>query len=703
MNVPGISLRKRIVLVLLASLLAFSSLAGRVAWLQFVRGDELRARAQDARTRDVQVEARRGVIYDQRMRELAVSVNVDSLYAVPREVDDPTQVASKIAGMLDMDPVEISERLGQTASFVWIKRKLPEEVSYAIRQMKIPGLYFTQESRRFYPKGTLAAHVLGFAGIDSQGLEGVEYSHDHELRGQPGRIVLEFDAQGREIPQAKHHYIPPVDGDNLVLTIDEVIQYVVERELDKTVAETGAKGGLCLVMEPKSGDILAMAARPTYDPNFWSDFPPSQWRNPCISDTQHPGSVFKPITACAAVEEGRVTPETGFYDPGYVKVPGWVINNWNNQGLGSTTFAEGFEKSANVIFVKVGLSVGIPDFYRYLRAFGFESPLGIDLPGEATALYPAEEKATVVDLAVMSFGQTIAVTPLQMVSAMSAIANGGYLMRPRVVKAVQDAQSGEARDLPPVLIRRVISSETAAAIRQLMVQVVEKGTGSRARVPGYSVGGKTGTSQKSVGGRVVSDRHVSSFCGLVPAGDPALVVLLMIDEPQGIYYGGVVAAPAVQAILTDALHYLEVPPDKPDEVAGRDGGNEQVRSEGETVVPSIVNLSREDATRDLAVAGLSPSFSGAGETVLQQFPPAGSRIPTGSVVLAYTERNRLHGSEVTVPDLSGHTLRAAAEYLGMLGLRMEAQGSGIVKSQSPGPGVTVPRGTVVKISLSPGS
>ncbi len=702
MRLPSIAMRKRVLHGLVVFVLIYVALMFRVGWIQVVLGDELSEAALESRTREISVQARRGVIMDREGRELAVSVDVDSLYAVPAEVRDAQQWAAALAPILGMDEGVLRDRLSASASFVWLKRKMAPEAARAVRELDLSGLYFTMESERFYPKGTLASRVLGFAGIDSQGLEGIEYSWDQVLRGEPGTISMEFDAEGREIPQAVYHYIPPVEGSDLYLSIDEIIQYIAERELARVVTETGALGAHLLMMDPGTGHILAMASYPNFDLNRWSDVSPVLWRNPLVSDTQHPGSVFKPITGAAAIEEGTVTPTTPFYDPGYVRVPGAVIHNWNRQGLGSADFSLGFAKSANTIFVRTGLELGMEAFYRYLRAFGLDSPTGVDLPGEAEGIHPPEERARPVDLAVMSFGQTLTLTPLQMINAASAIINGGYLMRPQVVHSIRDAVTGEIQEVPPEVLRRVISGETSATIRDLMVQVIEEGTGSRAAIPGYSVGGKTGTAQKTVDGVVSRDRHLGSFLGFAPADDPAVICYVIVDEPEGLYYGGQVAAPVFQAVVSDTLRYLEIPPEFPEQITGGDPGGSVGPAEVLLQVPDVTGVPAAEAEERLAEMGLEFTIIGAGDEVREQFPPGGTEVRPGSQVLLYTEgldEEPAEAGTVRIPDLTGMTLRAGAEKLGALGLRMEVSGSGIIIRQEPGPRTHVQRGTIVHLYL----
>ena len=703
MRLPSIEMRKRVLHGLVVFVLIYMALIFRVGWIQVVRGDELSDAAMQSRTREISVQARRGMIMDREGRELAVSVDVDSLYAVPAEVRNAGQWAAALAPILGMDERVLRDRLATSASFVWLKRKMAPEAARAVRELDLSGLYFTMESERFYPKGTLASRVLGFAGIDSQGLEGIEMSMDELLRGEPGAISMEFDAEGREIPQAVYHYTPPAEGSNLYLSIDEIIQFIAERELARVVSETEALGAHLLMMDPSTGHILAMASYPNFDLNRWSEVSPVLWRNPLVSDTEHPGSIFKPVTGAAAIEEGVVTPSTPFYDPGYVRVPGAVIHNWNRQGLGAADFALGFAKSTNTIFVRTGLDLGMEAFYRYLYGFGLTEPTGVDLPGEAKGIFPPQDRARPVDLAVMSFGQTLTLTPLQMINSTSAIINGGYLMRPQIIHSIEDAVTGEIRELAPQVIRQVISEETSATIRDLMVNVVEEGTGSLAAISGYGVGGKTGTAQKTVDGVVSRDQHLASFMGFAPASNPAVVCYVVVDEPQGIYYGGQIAAPVFQTVVSETLRYLEITPEFPDEIRGQApegvGQPEEVLHQ----VPDVTGLSVVEAEQILDQRGLEFTRVGTGGEVIEQFPPEGTEVRPGSQVLLYTERldeEQADVGMVRMPDLMGMSLRTAAEELGVLGLRMEVAGSGIIIRQEPAPRTHVQRGTIVHLYLS---
>lgn len=697
---PGIGLRKRIIFLFISTTLALLGLMARVGYLQFWRGAELQAQAFENRLRNITVEPKRGLIIDANGNELALSVSADSVFAVSADVKDPAAVAQRLSEILDLSYVDAYERITRPAAWWYVKRKITDEQSQRIKeeQKDLPGIYLTQESRRIYPKGTLAAHILGFAGIDNQGLEGIEHYYDSQLRGQNGRIEIEFDARGREIPQAVQHFEPAEDGLTLRLTVDENIQHVVERELDRAMLAHGAKGAVGIVYEPCTGRILAMSSRPTFDPNRFGEFPPQQWRNAAVSDTLPPGSTFKPIVAAAALEEGIVAPATPFYDPGFYRVPGATIHNWNRAGLGSTDFATGFEKSANTIFARVAVDLGSDRFYHYLDAFGLTRRTGIDLPGEAVGIRPPKDQARTVDLAVMGFGQTLTVTPIQLVAALGAIACEGTLMRPHIAAEWLDAEGNVIRVQEPEAVRQVVSAQVARTVLGLMERVVTSpgGTGGSAKVEGYRVGGKTGTSQKYEGGRIAQGKYIASFAGIAPISDPRMVVYVAVDEPQGIYFGGWVAAPVAGAIMRDVLHYLQIPPDQPDQ----EGPPPITGRREPTVVPNLVNLTLAEAEAVARYAGLTLRVQGSGTQVSGQFPVAGARVAVGTQVVVSTEASAVQEEEwtvVTVPELAGSTRQQAAERLAAVGLHLEAIGQGVAAEQDPAPGTKVPSGSYVKV------
>lgn len=698
-------------------------LLGRTFWVQVVEGADLRRRAEEARVRHIPVEARRGNIVDARGRPLALSVTSDTVVASPAEIRDPERTASRLAAALDMKVDEVLRIITRRTSFEYVRRKATPEQAAAVRRLRLRGIYLTQESARVYPKGPLAANVLGLTGVDSQGLAGVEVIYDRDLRGRPGSIVIEYDGRNRQIPQAVHRYVPPADGLTLQLTLDETVQYIAERELDRLMAsEARPRAAWIVVMDPATGGILALAQRPGFDPNKAMSFllhgdPEGKphadqrlWRNLAVSDAFPPGSVFKPVTAAAALEEGKVRPETAFYDTGHFQVPGGFVTNWDGAGLGSTNFAEGFEKSANTIFAQVGLRVGVPAFYRYLHRLNLTDFTGVDLPGEGLGMAPPERQATQLDLALMAFGQTLTITPIQMAAATATLINGGLTVRPHVGKALLDQRGRVVRRLEPVAGRRVLSRGTSETIRTLMMRVVDEGTGRRARIPGYSIGGKTGTSQKVIGGRVVTDRHIASFIGFAPWERPRLLVYVMVDEPRGMPYGGVVAAPVFERVTRDVLHYLGVEPTRPlpepspwEPVPIRDEPGLWPRGRFEegaapASVPDVRYFPPGEARRMLEEAGFGTALRGAGSQVQRQVPPPGARVKEGTAVILVVGSSP---GGVHVPDVRGLTLAEVARALEGLGLALQAEGTGLAAGQQPAPGVLLRSGAAVRVRFRP--
>ena len=692
------NIRRRVILLFAFTLAAYLALVLRVAWIQFVRGAELSQGALETRLQEVPVEARRGPIYDRQGRELAVSVTVDSVYAIPAEVTDPAQEASTLASLLGMDPQAVLTKLTQKSAFVWVKRKVDLDTAQKVRAAKLPGIDLVPESQRYYPQGSLAAQVIGIAGIDSQGLEGVELEYDQQLRGIPGRIVVERDARGIEIPQAVHRAFPARDGNQVFLTIDEYIQLMAERELDEIDIQYHPKDAVILVMDPRNGEILAMAQRPTYDPNNYQQYPAANRRNVLISDVVPPGSVFKPVTAAAALEEGTSHLTDTFYDPGYTIVTGVRINDWKAGGHGQEDFAQAMANSCNVALVNIGLSLGAQNFYKYVDAFHLREKTGIDLPGEASGIFPPLSKVKPIDLAVMSFGQTLTVTPIEMASAIAAIVNGGVWHTPHVVKEIRspDGQVLQTFDGGPG--EQVISPATSQDMVKILEGVVTDGTGVSAKVPGYRVGGKTGTSQKVEGGAVV-DKYISSFIGFGPIPNPRLLVLVMVDEPQGSHFGSQVAAPAFARLMGDALRYLGIPPQQPEPgVPTGEPGTAVV------TVPDVRGLTAADATARLGQAGLGTQFTGEGDVVVAQFPPPDAGVSFGAhVLLTLGWAGASNQADlVAVPDVVGMDAGSASRLLAGLGLKVSVSGSGRVVAVDPAPGIKVPRGTTVRLEAAGG-
>lgn len=699
MQTTRLLIRKRIATLFFLFIIGFMVLSGRLIWVQFVKGAELTEKAIQNRMRDIPVESKRGIIYDRNGNELAISISADSIYVIPAELRKSGQekeVAAQLASILEMDEESIYKRITQNSSFEWIKRQAEPEKSQKIRELDLPGIGMTEESRRYYPKGTLASHILGISGIDNTGLEGIDQYYNDLVGGTKGRIIIEHDAANRPIPEATHKYIAPIDGANLILTIDETIQYITERELDKMFKERNAKSAAAIVMDPNTGEILAMASRPDFDPNNYNDYPAANRRNFAINDVYEPGSTMKITTASMALEEKVITPESHLYCPGQITVGKETISCSGDNAHGDQTFTKVVENSCNVGFVKVGLELGLDTYFKYIKAFGFGQVTGIDLPGEAAGILVNPQNAKQIDLATMSMGQANAVTPIQLVTAASVVANGGNLIKPHLVKQVIDNEGQVIKNNEPQIVRRVISEETAATMAGILEGVVTDGTGKNAYIEGYRVAGKTGTAQKvAPTGGYMSSEYVASFLGFAPADKPQLACIVVVDAPQGYpYYGGWVAAPPFREILKDSLRYLEVPAQG---LTNKEDSPEQV------LVPDVVNLPLAEAISAINDRGLQVKVSGTGNIVWQQTPKPQTKIYRGSQViisLSPFEAGEQNG-EVTVPDLQGKSMKEVARILADLGLHLLPEGYGLAYEQIPEAGKVITGGSSVKVKFQP--
>lgn len=551
---------RRIAWVFLIFCLAFTLLIGHLFWIQLIQGRDWQQKASQMRTKSKVLTSRRGLIMDRNGNKLATNIKVNSIYADPHMIDSTEQAAKDLSLILGVNKKELYEKLNKNTSFVWIKRKVDYETSQKIRELQIKGLGFIEENKRLYPDGQTASHVLGFTGMDYHGLQGIEKSLDEELQGEAGDMLAEYGAKGRKIPGSTSRYKEPVPGNNIVLTLDKHIQYFVERELNSIVKTYNPKLAVALVMDPKTGEILAMGNQPTFNPNRWNDSPEEIWdNNPAIWYNYEPGSIFKIITAAAALEEGSANLESKFFDPGYVDVDGQKIKSWKQGGHGSQTFLEIMLNSCNPGFVKVGLTLGRERFYKYIEGFGFGNVTGVKLPGEAGGILIPESQATDLNIATQAIGQSIAVTPLQLIKAVSAVANGGKLMKPQLVKKIVTSGGEIIHEYQPKVERQVISAKTSQEMRSILEKVVTDGTGKQAYLDGYRVAGKTGTAEVAGDSGYVNGQYISSFVGFAPANNPRVTILIMIAEPKGdIYHGGLVAAPSFKAIASDTLRYLRI-------------------------------------------------------------------------------------------------------------------------------------------------
>lgn len=688
-------IRKRIagLLFLAAALLVL--LTTRLAYVQIVQHGHFTQLALDQRLRGVPADALRGTIYDRHMNELAISVSSDAVYVRPVEIREPEATARELARLLDLDYDLVLRRVQTRQAEVWIKRRADADEAARVREARLPGVYLAQRTARSYPYGTLAAHVLGIVGIDNQGLEGIELYYDDVLQGTPGRAVSERDARGRAIPIGSAQYIPPLDGFGLVLTIDSAIQAAAERELERACIATLSEFCMTLWMDPKTGHILAMATYPVFDANAPGDYPPEARRNRVVTDQFEPGSTFKIVTATVALEEGVVTPDEEFFDAGFIVIGGGRVNCWRGGGHGSLTFAEAVEHSCNPVFAELGgLRLGPDVFHPYLRAFGFGDRLGLDYPGEAKGQIPPAEMAygETLQWANVGFGQGVAVSSLQLVSSLATIANDGVRMQPMLVQAKVDPVTGKVESLPRQPVQRVLSAPTSQTFLAMMRTTVETGSGVNAEIPGYMVGGKTGTAQVAEGG-VYTDKRLASFIGVAPVDDPQLVgMVALYDLQPRPAYGGVHAAPVWKAIAEEALVQLGVEKRPDPETAPVEAG--KVR------VPNVQNLPRDEAEAILRAADLRPVVSGLGTYVLDQTPFPGVEVAVGTqIVLDFWEVPDHWQGETTVPDVTGLAVRAAAEFLANVGLVLDVDGAGVAVGQQPAAGQRVLRGTKVRVTF----
>ncbi|HXA97971.1 MAG TPA: penicillin-binding transpeptidase domain-containing protein, partial [Candidatus Dormibacteraeota bacterium] len=609
---------------------------------------------------------------DRAGQPLAVSSRADTLYVAPAKVENPARLAGRLAPILGESARDIARRLSVAKKFAPVRRRLTPEMARAVRELKDPSLALVDDSLRLYPNRELSAQLVGFEGAEGKGLAGIEQTWDAHLAGVDGKAVVERDALGREVTGAPIVLKPSVAGQGVVLTIDATLQYLAEKEVDAAWRRTQSKSAMAVAMDPRTGEILAMAIRPTYNPNSFGTATDDDRRVRAVTDPFEPGSTFKVIMAAAALEEGVIHPNDRLYaENGAITVANATIHDWKKYGW--LTFTEVLQNSSNVGSIKVGLSLGKERYYKYMTAFGFGAPTNLGLPGESRGQLRAPGQWSGLSLATMSIGQEISVTAVQMVAAFGAVANGGRLMQPQIIRAVLDAQGRETRGFEPKPVRQVISPETARTLTEMMVNVVKNGTGHNAAIPGYDVAGKTGTAQKMdpATRRYSRAPGVLSFVGFVPADDPRLVMIVLLDEPKNEKWGSEAAAPIFSAIGREALRYLNVSP--------RDS--------------SPVPIVRGE------LAAATPSGARPGET------PPSTAVPgdvPGPAPAALVEPAALGADGLPVmPHLAGLSLRQAMGVLAPLGVRLEISGRGVVTAQSPAPGAPLAPGSVCRLTLAP--
>jgi cell division protein FtsI (penicillin-binding protein 3) len=671
-------------LLFLAGFVLFwmTAIFGRVVYLQLFLHSEYLSRAARQQRHTIDIYPKRGVIFDRNMLPLAMSVPVQSAFAIPTEVKDRAMAAHLLSGALGMPAEEIREKLDSGSPFVWIKRKLPPAKSEAVESLNLKGIYTQEENQRYYPKRDLAAHVLGFVDVDEKGLGGIEHEYDNLIRGKGEKVVVMADAHQRWFDGGEAQRDR---GVNVVLTLDEKIQYIAERELAAAIEKTHAPAGTVIVQDPNSGAILALANWPKFNPNSATEVPTETRMNRAISAIYEPGSTFKLITLAAAFDQNLIRADEIFNcENGAVTVAGHLIHDHKKYGL--LTVADILANSSDVGAIKIALRLGSPKFYDYIRGFGFGEPTGVDLPGESRGLVSRLEHWGSYSIASISMGQEVGVTPLQMITAVSSIANGGLLYKPHVVEEMRRSDAALALEGPSSFAepKRVVRPETAAMLRSLMEGVILHGTGPKARLDGWTAAGKTGTAQKidPSTGRYSPTKVIASFTGFAPINNPAVTILVSIDSPGGYPHGGgEVAAPVFKRIAEQVLPYLDVPRDVP-------------------LLPQLVQTAyqRKNETDDGSLDDLSQvDFTAQPESAEEPAQPevAKAQMPKSpEVVMAADE-----GGDIVVPDFSGKTMREVTEGCLRLGLDPALIGTNVAIEQAPVAGAKVRRGTKVTVGF----
>ena len=651
-------LTRRVVIVAVFLALWVVGIEAKLVYLQIFQRADLAARAERQQERTLPSPAKRGDIVDRRGRVLATSVDADTIYAVPTEIDNAAGAANRICDALTdcdaKDRQSLTERLGQHRAFAYVKRQVAPDQAQRVAALNLDGIGFTKESKRFYPNKELAAHLLGWVGIDNSGLSGLEYTYDPQIRGKAGTISVHTDARRHAFSRFER---PSTSGSSVELTIDEYLQHIAERELAAGVALNKAAGGSAIIMNPRTGEILAMANEPTFNPNAYRDSQETERRNRAIQDLYEPGSTFKVVTASAAIEE-KVMPVDTLIDtnPGRLYIAGRsrLIIDDAGRNNGVLSFTKVIVKSSNIGAVKIGLRVGAERLSRFVGLYGFGKRVSPDFPSENSGIVWSSDKLNESALASISMGYQVAITPLQMVAAVSSVANGGQYIEPRVLRAVY--RNGVRYQVTPKVLRQTVSADTAAALTTIMEEVVTDGTAKRAAIGGYTVAGKTGTAQKLIRGQYSHSDHFASFVGFVPSTNPSLAIVVVIDAAKGPNgdHGGTVAAPIFKNIAEPALRYLGVPL---------------------TVnAPAPVLVGRHDEA-----SGQTPASN------------ASARQPVVSLVA--------DGPPGTVPDLRGMSARDAVRKLVKLGLNAHASGDGYVVSQDPQPGSPIDSDAVCRLVL----
>ena len=732
---------KRVLFVLSVMALLLIALIFRLYHIQIKERDKYRSGAFEQYTTEIAISPRRGTIYDRNMTPLAVSATVETVFISPYEIDEQQEklIIDYLVEALDVDRSMVVERMGRKQSkYQIIKKKVPLETTDKIRKFieenNVKGIHLEEDTKRFYPYGNLASNVIGFTNSENTGIYGVESYYEEALKGSSGKIVTAQDAKGRDMPFRYESYVGAEDGINVVLTIDWQIQSILEKHLEIALKDTNARNRvLGIVMDVNTGEILAMSNKPDYDLNnpydldenmqqlydsfcvtmqekedgtrtlpteedkntYYKELIEGRWKNKAITELYEPGSTFKIITSAMALEENLAItkPDYLFNCGGSKQIGGYTIHCHLKSGHGKETFEQGLQNSCNPVFMELAEAVGRENFYRYFEAYGFTERTGIDLAGEANSIYHRDFSGfNQTELAVYSFGQTFKITPLSLIRAVSAVANGGKLLQPRVVKALVDEDGNTVKEYKTQVVRQVNSEETSETIMEFLKHGITMGSTKNAYVKGYSVGAKTGTSQK----RDILDEnlYIASCVAFAPTDKPEIAILIVIDEPVGVYYGGTVAAPVVSAVLTEVLPYLGV------ETSTDEMGEES----NEIKVEDYVGFGTNSAKTNIQNASLKYKIYGKGDVVLHQFPKEGTKLREGGIVVLYTDMEE--HEKIVVPDVVGQRPSTATKSLINYNLNIKMEGAyrdgvdgTIATRQTPEKGTEVAPGTLVSVEF----
>ncbi len=640
--------KKRVFQLVIFFVVGVLCIIARLSYVQVAEGAKLQDKALEQHTRDRLIMPTRGRIYDRNLVTLAQSASVATIGVVNAQINDPENVAKILSEKLGEPYDVIYKKVTKKVAFERIKTKVDKHLADEIRNMNLPGIKVDEDSQRYYPYKNLASHVIGFVGKDNQGIVGLEVKYDKYLEGTPGKILMETNGKGERREEVSEIRIAPIDGNHLVTTIDLTLQQYAEQALEKIVKVKGAKRGAFILINPQNGEIYALANKPDFDLNepftinneellnTWSLYTEKEkqnmlnqmWRNFVINDTYEPGSTFKIFTSAMGLEENVVTEADTFNCGGHRVVGGRTIKCWRSpRSHGQQNFVQGVQNSCNPVFMDVAERLGTKKFHQYMLQFGFDKKTNIDLPGEAVGIMHQEKNMGPVELATMSFGQSFQITPIQLVAGASAVVNGGHMITPHFAKEVIDDQGNTVCTFEYPKGKQIIESQTSERMKKILESVVSEGTGNKAYIPGYRIGGKTATSQKLPRG---SGKYIASFLAFAPAEDPIVLGLVIIDEPQGVYYGGTVAGPVMQEVFANALPYLEIKPIYNEK--------EMELDEIKTIkVPAFEGMTVKDAKMYAHKEGIILKIEGAGETVVSQFPLVGETINKQSKIILYTE------------------------------------------------------------------